>query len=151
MIQVKSATKSGYEEAEPGDSVNFSLPNSTTRRGRVGQKQAQTLDTQSNQGVIIKNEDLQLRDGRDNRSCLRAGMPTELGIEGYSIRRLTEIEVERLQGFPDNWTQYGNYNGEIKKISKTQRYKMVGNAVTVDIVKLIGVKLLESLKQDQCK
>jgi DNA (cytosine-5)-methyltransferase 1 len=64
-------------------------------------------------------------------------------MEGYSIRRLTEIECERLQGFPDNWTKYGNYDGVIKEISRTQRYKMCGNAVTVDIVRLIGEKLLK--------
>ena len=57
------------------------------------------------------------------------------------MRRLTEIECERLQGFPDNWTQYGYYNGRIRRISKTQRYKLIGNAVTVDIVELIAKRL----------
>ena len=57
------------------------------------------------------------------------------------VRRLTEIECERLQGFPDNWTQYGNYNGIIKPIAKTQRYKLIGNAVTVDIIELIAKRL----------
>ena len=57
------------------------------------------------------------------------------------VRRLTEIECERLQGFPDNWTQYGDYNGVIKPIAKTQRYKLIGNAVTVDIVELIAKRL----------
>ena len=57
------------------------------------------------------------------------------------IRYLTEIECERLQGFPDNWTQYGDYNGTIKPIAKTQRYKLIGNAVTVDIVELIAKRL----------
>lgn len=57
------------------------------------------------------------------------------------VRRLTEIECERLQGFPDNWTQYGNYDGRKRRISKTQRYKLIGNAVTVDIVELIAKKI----------
>lgn len=57
------------------------------------------------------------------------------------IRYLTEIECERLQGFPDNWTQYGDYNGTIKSIARTQRYKLIGNAVTVDIVELIAKRL----------
>ena len=57
------------------------------------------------------------------------------------VRRLTEIECERLQGFPDNFTQYGDYNGIIKPIAKTQRYKLIGNAVTVDIVELIAKRL----------
>ena len=58
-----------------------------------------------------------------------------------NIRRLTEIECERLQGFPDNWTEYGNYDGVIKKIPKTQRYKMLGNAVTVKVVEEIAKRL----------
>ena len=62
------------------------------------------------------------------------------------VRRLTEIECERLQGFSDNWTQYGYYNGAIKPIAKTQRYKLIGNAVTVDIVELIA-KRLKIIKQ----
>jgi len=64
-------------------------------------------------------------------------------LEG-SIRRLTEIECERLQGFKDNHTKFGNYNGVVKEISKTQRYKLCGNAVTVDIVELIGKKLIKN-------
>ena len=67
-----------------------------------------------------------------------SGMPV---IRKNDIRRLTEIECERLQGFPDNWTQYGDYNGTIKPIAKTQRYKLIGNAVTVDIVELIAKRL----------
>lgn len=53
FIKVKSATKQGFEIAEEGDSINFSQPNSETRRGRVGKEVAQTLDTACNQGVLI--------------------------------------------------------------------------------------------------
>ena len=53
------------------------------------------------------------------------------------IRRLTPIECERLQGFPDNWTKYGT-NGEI---SDSQRYKMCGNAVTVNVVEAVANKI----------
>lgn len=65
------------------------------------------------------------------------------------IRYLTEIECERLQGFPDNWTQYGDYNGAIKPIAKTQRYKLIGNAVTVDIVELIAKRLKKHTKMNK--
>lgn len=53
-------------------------------------------------------------------------------IENNRIRRLTEIECERLQGFPDNWTE---------SIPMTQRYKSLGNAVSVPIVKMIIERL----------
>ncbi len=49
------------------------------------------------------------------------------------IRRLTPMECERLQGFPDGWTE---------GISDTQRYKCLGNAVTVNVIEAIGRQLL---------
>ena len=113
-IKVNSATKKGYEIAQEGDSINLLVPTSKTRRGRVGKGQAQTLDTHCNQAVI-KNK----------------------------IRRLTPIECERLQGFPDNWTKYGT-QGEI---SDSQRYKMCGNAVTVDVVKAVANKIKQTLNK----
>ena len=58
-----------------------------------------------------------------------------------SIRRLTERECERLQGFPDDWTRWGNYNGEVKEIARTNRYKMIGNSVTVDVVVAVAKRL----------
>lgn len=70
-----------------------------------------------------------------------AHVPNVILAERTQIRRLTEIEVERLQGFPDNHTQYGNYDGVIKKIPKTQRYKLMGNAVMVDMVKAVAGRI----------
>ena len=62
--------------------------------------------------------------------------------QGSNIRRLTPIECERLQGFPDDHTAFGNYDGEVKPMSNTQRYKQCGNAVTVDVVQAVA---------EQCK
>jgi DNA (cytosine-5)-methyltransferase 1 len=56
------------------------------------------------------------------------GAKTGLYEVGDRIRRLTPLECERLQGFPDGWTQ---------GISDTQRYKCLGNAVTVPVVEYI--------------
>ena len=51
-------------------------------------------------------------------------------VTGTSVRRLTPVECERLQGFPDDWTA-----GQ----SDSQRYKQMGNAVAVPVVEwLIG-------------
>lgn len=51
-LKVKEATKQGYAEAYPGDSVNLEHINSKTRRGRVGKEVAQTLTTSCNQAVV---------------------------------------------------------------------------------------------------
>lgn len=53
--------------------------------------------------------------------------------EGLKIRRLTPVECERLQGFPDNWTAQGTDGA----ISDTQRYKMCGNAVTTNVIQAV--------------
>ena len=47
-------------------------------------------------------------------------------FDGMRIRRLTPVECERLQAYPDNWTQ---------ALSDTQRYKTLGNGVTVNVVR----------------
>ena len=58
------------------------------------------------------------------------------------IRRLTPLETERLQGFPDNWTARGiDDNGNEVEISDTQRYKMCGNAVTTNVIAHFGREL----------
>lgn len=54
-------------------------------------------------------------------------------VEGY-IRRLTPIECERLQNLPDNYTAIGVIDGKEIPISNTQRYKMLGNGWTVDVI-----------------
>ena len=56
-----------------------------------------------------------------------------------TIRRLTPKECERLQGFPDGWT-----DGQ----SDTQRYKQLGNAVSVPVVKVIGEKIWRLIQKN---
>lgn len=67
----------------------------------------------------------------DTHHTLRAGTKQSTGVIMESnVRRLTPIECERLQGFPDDWTA-----GQ----SDSQRYKQMGNAVAVPVVEwLIG-------------
>jgi DNA (cytosine-5)-methyltransferase 1 len=58
------------------------------------------------------------------------------------IRRLTPRECERLQGFPDDWTRWGlRRNGGAFELSDTQRYKLLGNAVTVNVAEFLGARL----------
>ena len=51
QLPIKSFTKSGYQIAEPGDSIDLAYPNLNSRRGRVGKQIAHTLTTSSTQGV----------------------------------------------------------------------------------------------------
>lgn len=74
-VLIKNATKKGYLEAEVGDGISLSHPNSSTRRGRVQKQISSTLDTSCNQGVLEN---------------------------GFKIRKLTPLECWRLMGFDDD-------------------------------------------------
>ena len=75
VLLVKEATKRGYKEALPGDTVDLGYAGSNTRRGRVGHDIAHTLETSSIQGVVER---------------------------GGRIRRLMPRECLRLQGFDED-------------------------------------------------
>ena len=55
-------------------------------------------------------------------------------LEKDYVRMLSVNECERLQTLPDNYTELGEIEGVEKTISNTQRYKMIGNGFTVDII-----------------
>ena len=153
-LKIKTANSKGYQEAVDGDAVRLYQPNSETQRGRVGKGVAHTLETTGQQGVVQpkiigytrdaegKVTDRHLKDYAGTiHTASGQGGNTDQYVQQYRIRRLTPIECERLQGFPDNHTEYGNYDGEVKKMSNTQRYKQCGNAVTVDVVKAVAEQL----------
>ncbi len=70
---------------------------------------------------------LQERDAKGPDSDTKEG---HLLPVSYGVRRLTPLECERLQGFPDGWTAV---NGR----SDSARYRMLGNAVPVPVVEWI--------------
>jgi site-specific DNA-cytosine methylase len=65
-----------------------------------------------------------------------SNVQTESILSNRRVRRLTPLEAERLQGFPDGWTTGA---------SDSQRYKMLGNAVTVNVVYEIAKKILNHI------
>lgn len=53
---------------------------------------------------------------------------------GYTVRRLTPLEAERLQGYPDGWTDIGEWvdsNGKKRITSDSARYKALGNSIAI--------------------
>jgi DNA (cytosine-5)-methyltransferase 1 len=143
---VNSATAKGYEEATEGDSINFSVPNSKTRRGRVGKGVAQTLDTACSQGVMIgafrgrnpnnpsdrttgcqTEQRLEInKEGVSN--TLTSVQKDNIVVEKYKIRRLTPRECFRLMDFPDTFTW---------PVSDSQAYKQAGNSIVIRVLEKI--------------
>jgi DNA (cytosine-5)-methyltransferase 1 len=132
FIKIKSGTLKGYEEATPEDSINYSFHTSDTRKGRVGKKVAQTLDTNCNQAVWIADfrADEGLRIRKDGISpCMTSSMQDysewnpKAGtrnppLVGYNDKRLNETiaKNELPEGIP---MAIDTYNQKVQENSPT--------------------------------
>ena len=62
-------------------------------------------------------------------------------IQPGRVRRLTPTECERLQGFPDGWTQIGYRGKPAEKCPDGPRYKAIGNSMAVPVMAWIGKRI----------
>ena len=117
---------------------------------------AHTLTAQDRHGVLISKT---VRTGGRNSPHGAKQNWDSYEIDGI-IRRLTPLECERLQAFPDNWTAVGTTPCTVRgcercallpigdehmvdvTISDTQRYKLCGNAVTTNVIQAVFERIL---------
>lgn len=161
VVIIPANNSKGYDIAqEEEDSINFSNPNSETRRGRVGKGVAQTLDTSCNQGVLVSIPnpivEYQLTGGKWDKTHEQSGRvydkngiaPTIHTMGGGNqepkvsnmqrIRRLTPFECFRLMDFNENF----KWN-----VSDSQAYKQAGNSIVVSCL----VEIIKRLDLRQTK
>lgn len=62
--------------------------------------------------------------------------------ESMRIRKLTPTECSRLMSWPDDHTKYGNYDGVVKEVSDTQRFKMAGNGIVSKVSEMVVHSIL---------
>ena len=98
---VKEATTKGFVEVKSGDCVDMSFPTSKTRRGRLMTDKVNCL-MEAGQEIYYNN--------------------------GYYLRKLTQIELERLQGFIDGYTSILSYN---------QSSSLLGDGWTLPVIEHI--------------
>lgn len=70
---------------------------------------------------------------------------------GFTVRRLTPMECERLQGFPDGWTDIGEWvdsKGKKHKEADTPRYKALGNSIAIPPWKWVLKRLCACYERD---
>ena len=120
------------------NSKNFGVPQNRERVFIIGhlrgtsRREVFPLRTQS-QDNTKQAKELLMQTSNTLRTNYSNGYSNETyTTQGVRIRRLTPTECERLQGFPDGWTE---------GVSDTQRYKCLGNAVTTNVIAEIGRRL----------
>jgi DNA (cytosine-5)-methyltransferase 1 len=77
-------------------------------------------------------------------SSINASGPTVM--QGMAVRRLTPVECERLQGFPDNYTRIPWRANTEANCPDGPRYKALGNSWAVPVVRWIGRRIVKELK-----
>ncbi|ELF0307159.1 Dam family site-specific DNA-(adenine-N6)-methyltransferase [Salmonella enterica] len=75
----------------------------------------------------------------------RAGIGVGAVGWGMQVRRLTPVECERLQGFPDNHTLISWRGKDAADCPDGQRYKAIGNSMAVPVMRWIGERIAEAL------
>ena len=93
----------------------------------------QRVDDFRENGVVSTQSARQHKDATD-LVCQKAE------TYAYLIRRLTPLECERLQGFPDSWT-------DIPSASDSARYKALGNSVAIPCVEFIMGRIAAALRE----
>ena len=71
---------------------------------------------------------------RANGACAYREDAETYPVQNMVVRRLTPMECERLQGFPDGWTDIGEWRdskGKLRKPSDSPRYKALGNSIAL--------------------
>ena len=146
VLVIKEAIKKGYTEINEGDCFDLTFPNSKTRRGRNMKNKCNCLTAANYDYMVFENKSATKKGKayalthsytgavawnsieRKQRTMVpvsQCDIDDPNVVDGYHYRKLTPIECERLQTVPDNYTD---------GVSNTQRYKMLGNGWTVDVI-----------------
>lgn len=78
-------------------------------------------------------------------------MVMEISMENAVVRRLTPLECERLQGYPDGWTDIGEWTdskGKVHRDADTPRYKALGNSIALPFWEWMAGKMVAELDTD---
>ena len=168
-IQVgETAEIKGYDIIKRVYSPEGKAPTLTTMQG--GHREPKVATTNPKGGRIVNRRkvdgvrkdnqlDLPLKPylevrSDDKTNCISTVQKDSVLTDGLRWRKLTPLECERLQTVPDGYTQYGDFGGEqfdkdgnfirytTKPVSNSQRYKMLGNGWTIDVI----THILEGMK-----
>lgn len=165
-IPIKVKTKSGYQIAYPGDSIDIGYSGTNTRRGRVGHEVAHTLTTSSTQAYyfIDMNADPKMT---EVARCItarhasdisnRKGEHSAVFLEKFQITddeeypvvvfidKKGKVHIGKIRKLTPRecWRLQGFTDQQFDKVieagmSDTQLYKQAGNAVTVNVISAVG-------------
>jgi len=132
-LEVTEKGKESFDKVFPVLTPNRENKRQNGRRFKEDGEPSFTLTGQDKHGVMITHPTLPTELAHSTGRDYFRGAGEKIFKASNQIRRLTPTECERLQGFPDGWSE---------GVSDTQRYKQLGNAVTVNVIEAIMKKLM---------
>ena len=100
--------------------------------GVMAEEVSQTLNTMHDAQAVMCVDVAHMLRAKAN--CAYRADAETYPVQNMVVRRLTPLECERLQGFPDGWTDIGDYTdstGKKRKTSDSARYKALGNSIAL--------------------
>jgi DNA (cytosine-5)-methyltransferase 1 len=135
VVYALNAHPGGYRDGQ-GDTTYVAAPltkGSATGEGVNAPGRRQEDDVNLVTSITLASDPISA-DNLAQPSTKRNGDPGVIAGVDVGVRRLTPTECERLQGFPDGWTQLGD-------TPDSRRYSALGDAVTVNVSEWIGRRL----------
>ena len=141
---------SGYYEADTSRTLDLNGGNPCCHQG--GMAIVEGADSPAGQAANLDCRNLRETDGVSGTLLAKAATggyslnyqnPVRTGL---LVRRLTPTEAERLQGYPDGWTEY---DADGKPVSDTKRYQMLGNSVAVPCVAYIMQGICDAVSREE--
>lgn len=157
-IRIPEATAQGYAEAYEGDSVNLAVPNSKTRRGRVGKQMVNTLDTGSQQGVVVAepSEDWQTVVGNKQLNPFRGSVEgtspcitSACGAGGGMTPMLTDADLgtTKTKEFIEQVRGHEDIRYRIRKLTPRECFRLMGvDDADIDKIQASGISNSQQYK-----
>ena len=149
--KISPALRSQAQSSHRPDSESYVIHG--TQDPIISIEKAHTLGTNNGQENAVCFAQNTRNEVREMKVCgaltAQPGMKQQSYLrQGMQVRRLTTIECERLQGFPDNYTQIPWRNNTADKCPDGPRYKAIGNSMAVPVMRWIGerINMVEAIK-----
>lgn len=144
---VAKITTCGKEDCQQNDKSPIQVLNGNLHVNLFGKEMTQLVNSVKSDTLTTKKPTKSITSVHSEINCFEQKLPTSFYCVMDAIRSFIpektlnensfQIEIKINHG----WTKFGNYDGVVKQIPKTQRYKLCGNAVTVAVVEAIAKRL----------
>lgn len=136
LLEYQSMQGNCSQSCETGESY-------TDKIGICPEKTSVTIYRIRSFGEYVESDHASTLKARDHKDS------TDLIVTEDGVRRLTPIECERLQGFPDNHTQISWRGKDAADCPDGPRYRAIGNSMAVPVMRWIGERILAALPVQQ--